>query len=315
MSACDLLKRDTQPTREAIQDALGGTLCRCTGYIKIIEAVECAARMRRGEATSLPHDVQDRSVGTRLPRADGLPKVSGTDHFGADQAPENALWLRVVRSPHARARFSLGDFSPIYERHPVLVRIFTADDVPGENAFGVYPDIKDQPVLAPGAVRYRGEAVLTLVGEREAVEAIDVCELPIDWCPEPPIKSLEAARADGAHAIHEHLPDNVLTRAEVLRGDIAEATREAVYTAEGTWETAFVEHAYIEPEAGYAQREGDRLTLVCCTQSPYMDRHDLSGAMGLEPSQIRIIPTACGGGFGSKLDLSIQPLLGMASYC
>ncbi len=315
MSACDLLTRDTQPSHGAIRDALGGTLCRCTGYIKIIEAVARAAERLRGEEQPLlAHDASHRSVGTRMSRADGWPKVSGADHFGADQAPEDALWLRVVRSPHARACFQVGNLAPVYDRHPGLMRILTAADVPGENAFGVYPDIKDQPVLAPGAVRYRGEAVLALVGDREAVEAIDLRDLPIEWFPELPIESLEAAREPNAHAIHQHLPDNVLTRAVLVRGDLAEAERNAAFVVEGAWETAFVEHAYIEPEAGYARRVGDRLEIVCCTQSPYMDRADLSGAMGLDASQIRIIPTACGGGFGGKLDLSIQPLLGMASW-
>ena len=314
MAAGDLLKRNPIPNRQAIRDALGGVLCRCTGYIKILEAVERAAEALNGSSLATEIEGGLRSVGTRLTRTDGLAKVSGTDRYGADYAPEDALWLQVVRSPHVSARFHLGDFSPLYRRHPGLVRIFTANDVPGHNGFGVYPDIKDQPVLAPGLVRYRGEAVLALVGERTAVEAIDVLDLPIEWVPEPPVDSLEEAQAEGAPTLHPHLPDNVLSRGVVERGDIAVADSEAAVSVEGEWETSFVEHAYLEPEAGYAQRDGDYLEIVCCTQSPYMDRDALGGVMGLDPAHIRIIPTACGGGFGGKLDVSVQPLLAMACW-
>ncbi|WP_089718194.1 molybdopterin-dependent oxidoreductase [Candidatus Entotheonella palauensis] len=319
MAACDLLKRHPlsshqAPSDQAIRDTLGGVLCRCTGYIKIIEAVAQAAEALRGAPMVSASEVGSQSVGIRMARTDGLSKVSGLDCYGADHAPADALWLRVVRSPHARAHFRLGDLALLYSRYPGLVRVLTADDVPGYNGFGVYPDIKDQPVLAPGEVRYRGEAVLALVGEREVVEAIDVLDLPIEWFPEPPVDSLEAARAEGAPALHAHLPDNVLARGVLERGDMAAAEREAAVVVEGAWETSFVEHAYLEPEAGYARRDGDCLEVVCCTQSPYMDRDDLSGVMGLAPEQIRIIPTACGGGFGGKLDISVQPLLAMACW-
>ena len=122
-----------------------------------------------------------RAVGARLPRVDGWPKVAGTDRFGADEAPADALWMRVVRSPHARARFTLGDLEAVKARTPGLAAILTAKDVPGENAFGIFPEMKDQPVLAPGVVRFRGEAVLALVGTRAAVEGISDAELPIAW--------------------------------------------------------------------------------------------------------------------------------------
>ena len=97
------------------------------------------------------------------PRLDGVAKVTGRDRFGADAVPADALWIRVVRSPHARARFAFGDLGAAARAGSSAV--LTAADVPF-NGFGIYPDIKDQPVLADGLVRYRGEAVLALVGER-----------------------------------------------------------------------------------------------------------------------------------------------------
>ena len=77
---------------------------------------------------------------------------------------------------------------------------------------------------------------------------------------------------------------------------------------------AFVEHAYIEPEAGFARRVGDRIEIQACTQAPYMDRDDVAKILGIAPEQVRIIPTAVGGGFGAKLDLSIQPFIAVAAW-
>src|SRR5581483_7375249 len=117
--------------------------------------------------------------------------------------------------------------------------------------------LKDQPVLAPGFVRYRGEAVLALVGTRDAVMAVRDRDLPIAWTPEPPLAGIAAALAAGAPALHAHASNNVLTRGYLERGDIARGHLLGAVTAEGRFETSFVEHAYIEPEAGYAVPVGE----------------------------------------------------------
>jgi len=313
MAATDLLARNPRPDRRAVEDAIGGVLCRCTGYLKIVEAISAAASAPvRAEASD---PVQ--AVGTRMPRVDGGPKVAGTDKFGADEAPADALWMRVVRSPHARARFTLGDLEAVKARHAGLAAILSARDVPGENTFGIFPGMKDQPVLAPGAVRFRGEAVLALVGTRAAVEGISDAELPIAWAPEPPISGIAAALADGAPALHAGFPGNVLARGHLECGDVRSGHALAAVTAEGSFETAFVEHAYIEPEAGFAVPVGDgpdRIEVTACTQAPYMDREETARVLGIEQSRVRIRPTACGGGFGGKLDVSVQPLLALAAW-
>ena len=343
MAAADLLARAPSPARPEVEDAIGGVLCRCTGYLKIIEAIldvaagagtgsdpsaqraqtgsdpsptRCMDNLRCAEGSDpVPDPV--RAVGARLPRVDGWPKVAGTDAFGADEAPEDALWLRVVRSPHARARFSLGDLDAVKARTPGLAAILTAKDVPGENAFGIFPRMKDQPVLAPGLVRFRGEAVLALVGTRAAVEGVSDAELPIEWQIEKPVAGIEAALAPAAPAIHSHVPDNVLARGNLKCGNAQRGHTRAAATAEGQFETAFVEHAYIEPEAGYAVPIGpgpDRIEVTACTQAPYMDLEETARVLGVEQSRVRIRPTACGGGFGGKLDVSVQPLLAVAAW-
>jgi CO/xanthine dehydrogenase Mo-binding subunit/aerobic-type carbon monoxide dehydrogenase small subunit (CoxS/CutS family) len=316
MAAADLLLRNAAPTREEAADAIGGVLCRCTGYAKILDAVLDAA------PSAVPMPAAGEAVGAAIGRLDGAPKVLGTDCFGADAAPVDALWLRVVRSPHARARFRLGDVEAACIALG-LDAILTHRDVPGLNGFGIMPNLKDQPVLAEGEVRFRGEAVLALVGTREAVEAVRDADLPIAWEPLPALHGVEAASAPDAPQLHAHAPGNVLVRGRLVRGDVAPFfapppnppphAGEGFSCTAGSFETAFVEHAYIEPEAGYAAPDGDGMTVVACTQAPYMDREETARVLGVREDAVRIIPTACGGGFGGKLDVSIQPLLAIAA--
>ncbi len=288
-----------------MQDALGGVLCRCTGYRKIIDAV-------MDIAATCDQPPPGHAVGARLAKVDGIAKLTGTDRFGADALPEDAvLSLRAVRSPHAHARFTLGDFAPLLAANPGLVRVLTAADVPGRNLYGIYPTGKDQPVLAETHVRHRGEAVCALVGDAETLAAIRDADLPITWDPLPEVTFDTAATAPD---LHPHAPGNVLCRGRVARGDVDAALRTAAAQAEISIRTSSVEHAYIEPEAGYARRVGDRIEIVACTQTPYMDRDELAPILGIPAKDVRIVPTAVGGGFGGKLDLSVQPLTAIAAW-
>ena len=305
MAAQELLRRGARPSRAEVEDALGGVLCRCTGYAKIVDAVLAAA-----EVVQVVVPGAGAAIGSRLARVDGHATITGRAVFGADGVPADALWIRVVRSPHARGRFTLGDLAPLRRR---LAAVLTAADVPF-NGFGIYPEIKDQPVLADGLVRYRGEAILALVGERAAVLSIRDEEVPIDWAPEPPVMGIDAATAVNAPLIQADKPGNLLLEGGVRRGDVEGAFAGCAAVAEGAFETAFVEHAYIEPEAGWARRVGDRIEIHVMTQTPYMDRDEIANVMQLERDQVRIVPTACGGGFGGKLDLSVQPLVAVAAW-
>jgi aldehyde oxidoreductase len=165
-------------------------------------------------------------------------------------------------------------------------------------------------------VRFRGEAVLALVGTRGAVEGISDAELPIEWSPETPVTGIDLGLA-ASPAIHAGVPDNVLARGHLECGDVEAGHARAAATAEGAFETGFVEHAYIEPEAGYAVPVGDgpdRIEVTACTQAPYMDLEETARVLGVAQSRVRIKPTACGGGFGGKLDVSMQPLLALAAW-
>ena len=176
MAATELLSRSPRPSETEVEKAIGGGLCRCTGYRQIVHAIVGAHKFAYAPD---PGHAEGTSVGTRMQRVDGEAKVSGHELFGDDTAPENALWLRPVRSPYARAKFSFGDLEAFRAANPSLTAILTAADVPGKNGFGINPHIKDQPAFAEGHVRFRGETVLALVGTREAVDAIDFTALPV----------------------------------------------------------------------------------------------------------------------------------------
>lgn len=310
LAATALLTELNAPTEQQIEDAIGGVLCRCTGYRKIIAAVRDAG----SAATALRSPQAGEAVGARISRLDGAGKVDGTTLFAADQQPADALLVRAVRGPYHRARFAFGDVAAYVRAHPGIARVLTAADVPGRNCCGVIGEFADQPVFAEQETRFRGEAVAAVVGEAAAIETLDLEAFPISWEELPAIATLAAALAEDAPLVHARRSGNVLVQGRVQRGDADAALASADVVAEGAFETAFVEHAAIEPEAGFARRVGDRIEVVACTQSPYLDRDGVAQILGIAPEQVRIVPTAVGGGFGGKLDLSVQPFVALAAW-
>ncbi len=302
MMAAELVSNVANPTPSQARDALGGVLCRCTGYAKIIAAV-CDVG---GNAVSdLP--TAGNAVGKSVARLDGAAKVAG-DSFGADYGPEGALVVKAVRSPHNHAAFQFGDLADFAAR-PGVACVLTAADVRGRNAFGVIPPFADQPALAPSPARFRGEAVALVAFEPGA--DTDISAFPVLWEPLPALMSASAAEAPNAALIHANRPLNRLIEGRVRKGDVAAALAGSAHVVSGSVATSFVEHAYIEPEAGAAWMDGDTLVIRACTQAPVMDRDETAAILGLPQNCVRIIPSAVGGGFGSKLDVSLQPLLGL----
>ncbi|MER8817796.1 molybdopterin-dependent oxidoreductase [Mesorhizobium sp. M0220] len=311
VAATALLDRTPYPTEAETQDALGGVLCRCTGYRKIVAAVMDASRHADGLDPRLPRS--GHAVGSSPIRLDGVPKVTGVEKFGGDSFPTDALSVLVVRSPHYHAAFTFGDLGSWVKSCPGIAGVFTAADIPGKNCFGVIAPFADQPALAEGFSRFRGEAVALVAGEREAILDLDLADFPVSWTELPHCLDPCEAQASGAPLVHENRPSNLLTSGFVERGDPEAALAGAAFVVFGAIDTSYVEHAYIEPEAGYAFMDGDTLVVVACTQAPYMDRDDTAKVLGLAPEKVRIVPTATGGGFGSKLDVSLQPLIGLVA--
>lgn len=300
--AVALLRETPKPSEAQVQDALGGVLCRCTGYRKIIDAVR-----------DVPATLGDGGkAGVAMRRIDGVAKVMGEEVFGDDVAPAGTLEIRVVRSPFARAAFSFGDLEAWKDANDIEA-VLTAEDVPGLNRFGVLPGFADQPVFAEGVARFRGEAVAAVVAAPEVIWSFCPEHFPVQWTELESVSEVEAARADEAPQLHEDRPGNEMCRGFVTCGDAEAALAAADVVVEGCFTTGFVEHGYIEPEAGFAQIVDGRVEVHVCTQAPVMNLDGLAVILGMDRSMIRIVPTAVGGGFGSKLDLSVQPFLALAA--
>ncbi|MBN9672238.1 molybdopterin-dependent oxidoreductase [Roseibium aggregatum] len=302
VAAVALLRETPKPSEGQVKDALGGVLCRCTGYRKIVDAVmDCGN----------PAENPTGGVGAPMARIDGLPKVTGTERFGDDVAPAHALTLRLVRCPHHRAAFEFGDLER-YKQENGLDLILTEKDVPGENRFGVIPGFEDQPMFAVKETRFKNEAVAAIVAPADVVNALDLSLFPVVYTPLD--HALVPDEAASVPDLHSGRSGNVMCRGFVKHGDAEEAMKTAAVTAEGRFSTGFIEHGYIEPEAALAVRVGDRLEVRCCTQAPVMNKEGLAGLLGLAQDSIRVIPTAVGGGFGSKLDLTAQPYVALAAW-
>ena len=246
-------------------------------------------------------------VGKSVLRVDGKAKVLGQSQYATDLELPGALYLKVLRSEVAHAVVKGIDVSEAM-KIPGVVRIFTYVDIPGSNGYGII--IKDQPVLTD-RVRFIGDAVAlvaaeTLVAAEQALKAIrlDLEELR-------PVYDIWSALADNAPSIHDK--GNILSVNHIRKGDAELALKQAEVVVKQRYTTQRVEHAYIETEAGAAYLDNDILVIKAGTQNPHYDRRDVAQVLGLPMNRVRIVQTTTGGGFGGKLDISVQCFLGLAA--
>jgi len=314
MAATSALRENPDAGLEELKERMGGNICRCTGYTKIIEAVEIARDVVAGKLpqTALdPEGVGASWIGHNTARLDAPSKVSGRLAYAGDMVMPGMLHMQVLRSPHAHARIVRIDTSEA-EALPGVACVVTADDVPGEDGFGVF--VHDQPVMARGKVRHVGEAVAAVAAEsvriaREALKLIRVEyeELPGLYDPEDALKP-------GAPVIHDYCPDNVVKHIPVRKGDIEAGFAAADVIIEDEFATQQVEHAYLEPEAGLAYVDHDDVvTVISPSQNITHHRHMLADILARPINKVRFIMSPVGGGFGGKEDMIYQGMLALAA--
>lgn len=300
MAAKALLDREPSPSRAQMIEALEGNLCRCTGYSHILEAVERAAALLRGESTAPNEKSDGPPVGGTLLRADAVDKVTGRARYVEDISMAGMLYAQVLRSPHHHARLR-ALHTAAAAQVPGVVCILTAADIPGENGLGDYS--RNEPILAPigDTVRMQGAPVALVVttrpeAARAGLEAIEVAYEPL-----PHTFELKAALHPDAVPIYPS--GNILTREKITHGDLEAAFAAADVVAETVYRTTYLEHAALEREAvlGYVDPEG-RLTIVGATHQPHWQQGYIAAALALEPSRVRVITPPIGGSFGGKQD-------------
>lgn len=314
MAATSTLRRHPTANRDEIKEGLGGNICRCTGYQKILDAVELARDVQNGVT---PHSALDEDaatdtfIGQRTRRLDSPAKVTGAIKYAADMFMPNMLHMQVLRSPHPHARIVRID-SQAASAIPGVECVLTCDDVPGEDNFGVF--IEDQPTLARGVVRYVGEAVVAVAAQTLDIARAAVAAIHVEYEELPSLFNPHQAMQDGAVQLHDFAAKNICKHTRIRKGDVDAALASADVIVEQTYDTPAIEHAYLEPEAGLAYVEADGCVTV---QSPSQNithhRHMLARILGRPINKVRMIMSTVGGGFGGKEDMIYQGILALAA--
>jgi len=251
-----------------------------------------------------------KQVGVDIPKVDVLEKVLGEARYGADLSIKEPFHLKVIRSPKPHAKILKIQLNEALKVQGVE-RIFTAKDVPGKNLIGTIT--KDQPMLATDRVRYIGDPVALVAAKTEEAAEEAARRIIVAYEDLPSINTPEEALKPYAPLIHEN--GNLLLEFNVIKGDVQAGFKEAEVTIEKTYTTTWVDHAYLEPDAGISYLdEGGKVTVVCPTQNVHYDQKEVASVLGLPLEEVRIIRCATGGAFGGRLDITVQCLLALAAF-
>jgi len=303
LRAKHLLDRHPEPTRADIAKAIDVHLCRCTGYKKIVDAVELMARGRRGEPIPAPEE--NGGVGARVARYEAVRSVLGERPYVDDLERPGLLHGALTLSPHARALVKRLDVSRA-RSHPGVVAVVTAADVPGERWYGLIEQDWPGFVAEGEEARCVGDVLAAVAAvdrqaAREAAALVDV-----DYEVLAPVLDPDAALADGAAQVNPRHP-NLLSWSVIRRGDADAALAASEHVAHGVWQTQRIEHLYLEPESALAEpMPGGRLHLFSQGQGIFDDRRQVAAFLGVPEDQVFVELVPNGGAFGGKEDMSVQ---------
>jgi len=303
LRAVSLLDRNPTPTRDEIARAIDVHLCRCTGYVKIIDAIELMAQARGGDRPDARPDAS--GVGASVPRYQAADLVLGQRAFVDDMTRPAMLHGAVALSPHARAKVLRIDTSRALAL-PGVVAVVTAEDVPGDRWCGLIEP--DWPCLvAEGEeVRYVGDVVAAIAAVDRRTARAAAALVDVEYEVRRPILEPAEALAPGAPQVNPRHA-NVLERSAVRRGDASAALAASAHVVRGTWRTQRIEHLYLEPESALAEPLPDgRFRLFTQGQGVFDDRCQVARVLGIPEDQLEVELVPNGGAFGGKEDLSIQ---------
>lgn len=313
MCAKGLLDINLNPSRNEIAYAIRNNLCRCTGYKKIIDAIELVAKLLRENIKNVVTP-EITGIGTKVHRIDVAEKVLGFGEYTDDIEIEGMLYGGAVRSKYPRARVISIDTSKAVSLAGVKA-VITADDIPGKNQIGHIK--KDWYTLIPvgGITHYLGDAICLVVAENTKILEEAKKLINIEYEELESVFDIEDALKVNAPKVHH--TGNILAHEKLIRGDAQNAIENAAYVVTNYYETPFTEHAFLEPECAVAivNKKHREAIIYSSDQGPYQTQKECAEVLGYEPGKVHVINKLVGGAFGGKEDMSVQHLAALASYC
>lgn len=310
MRANTLIQQNANPTRAEIINSLTPHLCRCTGYVKVVDSIELAAKAI-SEKRNIPMPKQIGKIGKRQPKYDGDKLTLGTAPYVDDLRIDGMLFGALKFSKHPRAKVLNIDISEA-EQLTGVKKVFTSKDIPGERITGAI--VKDWPMMvAVGEVtRYVGDVILSIVAESEDIARAALDLIKIDYEVLEPLTDMMKALDDNAPKIHDN--GNLLSETVINRGDIESSKNNSKYISSGIYETQMVEHAFLEPESAVARPHQGGVEVFSQGQGVYEDRKEIAKVLNLDEKKVRVQQVPNGGGFGGKEDLSVQHHAALAAF-
>ena len=299
-------RKGTKLTREEASRHLGAHLCRCTGYTKILDAVESLA------AGEVPVAEPRGGIGTSGLRYEACDLSLGDRPFIDDMAPPGLLHGTVRLADYARADVVAIDTTAA-EAVEGVERVLTAADVTGELRVGLIH--QDWPVFIPegGRTSYLGDvlALVVAVDRETARRAAGLVE--VEYAPLKPFNDPVVAARSDEDAVWG-LDGNVLSVSAYARGDVEEALARSAHVVDQVFQTQRIEHAFLEPESTLAVPTDDGLHVYSGGQGVWDDRDQIARVLGIDPERITVELVSNGGAFGGKEDLSNQAQTALAAW-
>ncbi|MEG2037587.1 MAG: molybdopterin cofactor-binding domain-containing protein, partial [Ruthenibacterium sp.] len=294
---------------KVIEEQLEAHICRCTGYVKIIEAILLAAEIFRKGA--LPEVEESWKIGSRVARIDVAEKVQGTGLYADDVYMDGMLLGSALRAKYPRAVVKAIDTTAA-RAVPGVVGVFTAADVPGMNKVGHLVKDWDTMIAVGDMTHYLGDAIALVAAEtREALETAKAL-IAVDYEVLEPVRSADEARCAGAPLVHRS--GNLLAHKQIRRGNAAFAIAKSKHVLTEKFYTPFTEHAFLEPECAVAYPDGDGVRILSSDQGVYDTQQEITRMLALSREQVKVQNMLVGGGFGGKEDVTVQHHAALIAY-